>query len=166
MTGTTAAPTGSFAKPTTTDSTGDTTAGEKVGELASDAKDKVAETTSKVRSQALDLADRRKGDIVEPARTVVEQTKRFVRELDESGSPVPTSLLRSATQELEQVATYVETTPVEEMLSDIGMRARRNPFTFLGAAFALGFLGSRLFKAESTPELPASTGSPYTGSYS
>jgi len=165
MTGTTAAPTGTLANPSSS-TTGDSSTKDKAASVAADAKEKVVETTSKVRTQALDMADQRKGKLVEPARSVVDQTKRFVRELDESDTPIPTGMLETAVREMEEVAEYVESTPVEEMLDDLSVRVRKAPFTFLGVAFAAGFLPSRLLKAEpvETPQLPSSTGGTYSGS--
>lgn len=131
----------------------------KVSEVASDAMEQVSDVSGKVRTRAIDMANERRASLVEPARNITVEGERIARELKDRGQDRPAELLETATHRVDTLVSWVEETPVEQMLDDITMRAKKRPLTFIGAAAALGFVGARMVKASgAAPTAPVAGG--------
>lgn len=119
----------------------------QLGEVADEVRDRVSEAQSKVREQALDMADKRKADFAERGRTMLSEGEKIASTLREDGMATPAKYVDSAARELQGLIDYIDATPLDQMFREARTKASRRPFTYLGAAFALGFASTRLLGA-------------------
>lgn len=119
----------------------------RMGDVADEARSRAADTGERARSQAFQIAEQRKKSLVDQGRNVQHEAEKVADQLRSDGMDAPARLLETAASQVEGVISYVDRTPVDDIVSDAGRAARRNPFTFMGAAFALGFASTRLLKA-------------------
>jgi len=122
---------------------------ETAGELATDVKETATlvadtarrEATRKVESQR----QRAAGELGEMANAM-RQTSSQLRQQQTSSMP---NFIDKAADQVERVSGYLENATLGDMVGRVEGFARREPFLFLGGAFAVGLLGARLLKASS-----------------
>lgn len=128
--------------------------GDKVGEATVQVKQQAATMQQRMRAQAMEKADERKSRLVEQGKSVTDEGSKIAEQLRSDGMETPAELIQSATRQVRDVLDYVETTPVERMLEDAAARARTRPIAFIGAAFGIGLVASRLLKAQPARPTP------------
>jgi hypothetical protein len=104
----------------------------------------VAGTPQRVREQALDAADRQRQSIAGKGKEIVREAEKFAGQLEDAGAPA--GVVKTAVSQVDDLASYIEQTPVEQIIRDATRTAQRHPFTFVSTAFALGVASSRLLK--------------------
>jgi len=132
-------------------------------------------------ASAVDTASEKGGDLVERAKSTATRqadsqraraamtlrgaadAMRQVSDRIRQDEPSVASVTAMAADRTQDVARYLQQTDVNEMIRGVEDFARRQPLLFLGGAFALGLLGSRLLKA-SMPSQEMSRGSMPSGS--
>lgn len=110
--------------------------GEKVRELANTAQSRAGE---QVRTQ-LDTGKSR------AASALREAASSLTNPQQESGDTV-SRYIRTAGDQVQRAADYLENTDVREVVTDVERFARRQPALFLGGAFMVGLLAARVLKA-------------------
>lgn len=138
-----------------------------VGEAAREAQQKVGSTTvraqRRIRCQALGTANRRRRTIVSQGRDLTRESEKVAEQLRNDGMDGPADLIEVASRELQDLVGYLDSTPVEGMLSDASMVVRQRPLAFLGAAFAVGFTTTRLLKADASDKELGGLDAPLAG---
>ena len=132
-------------------------------------------------ASAVDTASEKGGDLVERAKSTATRqadsqraraamtlrgaadAMRQVSDRIRQDEPSVASVTAMAADRTQDVARYLQQTDVNDMIRGVEDFARRQPLLFLGGAFALGLLGSRLLKA-SMPSQEMSRGSLPSGS--
>lgn len=133
--------------------------GEKVSEAREVVADKLGDTTEqfkeqatvaggRVRSQAMQAADQRKTSAITNIRDIENEIDKISQQLRSDGKDKPAEMLDTVKTRVDDVVGYVENHSVEEMIGEVTTFARKSPFTFVGAAFAVGIAASRLLKAD------------------
>jgi len=138
--------------------------GQKTGEVAEQVQQKTSEVAEQVQQQTTGLVqqvrqqatsqlssqkDRASQGLTSVAQ-VINQTGRQLRQQDQGAASQYTD---RAAEQIERFANYLQQKDVEEIIYDVEQFARRRPNVFLGAAFALGMLGSRFLKSSSRAPL-------------
>jgi ABC-type transporter Mla subunit MlaD len=140
-----------------------------------------AERSQEPMASAVDTASEKGGELVERAKSTAtrqanSQRARAATTLDGAADamrqvsdrmrqdePSVASVTAMAADRTQDIARYLQQTDVNDMIHGVEDFARRQPLLFLGGAFALGLLGSRLLKA-SMPNPEMSRGSMPSGS--
>jgi len=135
--------------------------GQKTGEVAEQVQQKTSEVAEQVQQQTTGLVqqvrqqatsqlssqkDRASQGLTSVAQ-VINQTGRQLRQQDQAAAA--SQYTDKAAEQIERFANYLQQKDVEEIIYDVEQFARRRPNVFLGAAFALGMLGSRFLKSSS-----------------
>jgi len=114
------------------------TAKERAGEMAADARDTATasakEEAEKARAQAVDEAD----DAASAAHAAE-------REFDDDS--LQAAALRQIGAQISGIADQLRDKPVDAMVDDVALFARRNPLLFLGGAAIAGFAAARFLKS-------------------
>lgn len=155
-----------FRKPLNTDETASGTSvkeqvGQKTSEVAEQVQQKTSEVAEQVQQQTSGIVqqvrqqatsqlasqkDRASQGLTTVAQ-VINQTGRQLRQQDQAAAA--SQYTDKAAEQIERFANYLQQKDVEEIIYDVERFARRRPNMFLGAAFALGVLGSRFLKSSS-----------------
>jgi flavin-binding protein dodecin len=128
----------------------------KVGELASKGKDAAGAAVGTIKEQGSELQTTAKTKLTgkaEDSRKVAADKARAVESdlRDLVGSvrdkqPQVGDAMEQALDRASSLVEYVETTPVDEMVTDLQRQARQHPWLMVGGMFAAGFLLSRALK--------------------
>jgi hypothetical protein len=110
-------------------------AGESVGQIAGRAADLGLQRADQGKSQAAETISRLAGSM------------RRVSTDIEGEQPAIAGAARTAAEQAERLAAYMERTDAREMVHAVEDAARRQPLLFLGGAFALGLVAARILKA-------------------
>src|SRR3712207_4687124 len=115
-------------------------------------RDRVEQTASTVVDQARQVAETRvstqKDRAAETLGTVAQTLRDSGSSLREQ-QPQIASLVDDAATRVEGLSSYVREHELGDFISEAESFARRQPLVFLGGAFAIGFLASRVLKATS-----------------
>jgi ElaB/YqjD/DUF883 family membrane-anchored ribosome-binding protein len=133
------------AKTTTFDdltSSGESTIGEKVGQVTSQVKDKVSDF-GKAAADKIDSNRESAASGLESAASALHDKAE-----DLPGGERVTSLAHSAADKLTATAGYVREHDVKAMLDDVGELVKKNPGPALLVAAAIGFLIGRAFSSD------------------
>jgi hypothetical protein len=110
-------------------------AGESVGQIAGRAADIGLQRADQGMNQAAHTISRLAGGM-----------RRVSTDL-EGEQPAVAGAARTAADQAERLAAYMERTDAREMVHAVEDAARRQPLLFLGGAFALGLVAARILKA-------------------
>jgi len=127
--------------------------GEKVRDFASSAQSKAGE---QVRSQ-LDTGKTR-------AAAALRDVAGSLMHPDKDGADVVSRYVRTAGDQAQRAADYLENTDVRQVVSDAERFARRQPALFLGGAFMLGLVAARIFRNSRESSTESGTRSRNSGS--
>jgi uncharacterized phage infection (PIP) family protein YhgE len=128
----------------------------KVGELASKGKDAAGAAVGTIKEQGSELQTTAKSKLTEKAedsrkvaadkvRTVESDLRDLVGSVRDK-QPQVGDAMEQALDRASSLVDYVETTPVDEMVTDLQQQARQHPWLMVGGMFAAGFLLSRALK--------------------
>lgn len=110
-------------------------AGESVGQIAGRAADLGLQRADQGMNQAAQTISRIAGGM-----------RRVSTDL-EAEQPAVAGAARTAAEQAERLAAYMERTDAREVVHTVEDAARRQPLLFLGGAFALGLVAARILKA-------------------
>ena len=110
--------------------------GEKVRELATTAQSRAGE---QVRTQ-LDTGKSR-------AATALRDVASSLHHPGELGEDTVSRYIRTAGDQVQRAADYLENKDVREVVTDVEQFARRQPALFLGGAFMVGLFAARVLKS-------------------
>lgn len=116
-------------------------------ETTGNVKEKARETASNVGDQVADRASEQKNRATESLGNVAQAIRKAgdeLRQQDQSGIARYTDEFAG---QVDRLSSYLQNRSVGDLLHDVEGFARREPGLFLGAAFALGLLGSRFIKS-------------------
>jgi hypothetical protein len=120
-------------------------------EQAEELKDTVRESSTQLNTTARDWmkqeADQRTSAIASQARTIAGAMRQTSSRLDDEGQPQAARVTETVAERVDRVASYLEETDGERLMSDVQDLARRNPWAFAAAGLVAGFAASRFMKA-------------------
>lgn len=128
-----------------------------IGQLRSSAGDAL----QTAKTNAASKIDEQRTGITSGLSNVAGSVRQIGQELSNAADADPLTKFaadysEAAADKLETVAGYFDSHDLSAIYSDVQGLARRHPAAFIGGAFALGFLASRLFKSTSpTPSMSA-----------
>lgn len=132
-----------------------TAAKNRASDFAKDARD---EMVDEARTHATAARDH----TVETAETAAQAAEAAS---DEFGAEsIQAAALDQIGAQINSVAERLRDKPVDEMVDDVAVFARRNPLLFLGGAALVGFAAARFFKAgDGTRGASGATDDPWSG---
>lgn len=133
---------------TTPTGTGGT--GTSSGDPLADAGATAGETVGEVAQRATDIGMRRADQGKDQAAQTIHRLADSIREVStdiEADQPQIAGVARTAAEQAERFAGYLERTDARQMLNSVEDAARRQPLLFVGGAFALGVVAARILKA-------------------
>jgi hypothetical protein len=122
-----------------------TTDGKALWGEAKDAVAQVAESASEKLKGAIDSQKEKAAERVGEVASALRETGEGLRDV----GPLP-DLADQAAEQIEKLATYVQSKNLGDLVREVERFARREPAIFLGASFAVGLLGGRFMKATSS----------------
>lgn len=126
-------------------------AGEKVEQLADQARQTVTSQVSAQKQKA--------SDALSSVAHALRETSTQMRSTDQAAIG---EYATKAADQVERLSGFLRDRDVGDILHETEQFARRQPAVFLGGAFVLGLLGARFLKSSSQPSQPTSYGSaPY-----
>lgn len=143
--GTTHVPPGEYQ----TDAT--TSAGQQIADTARQGADQVKQaasaTTDKVKSSAMSQAATQKDQAAESLNTVGDAVSQAAQQLRQNNQAPIAQVAESAAANIGQLADYLRTRSVGDLIGDVEDFASRQPALFLSGAFLAGVLGARFLKS-------------------
>lgn len=125
----------------------------------------VGQVADSAKSTAVSYADSQKQTATQGLHSVADALHGTGKTLESSGPAPIANYANQAGDKVDEFATYLEQSSVQNLISDAENFARQHSSLFLGGALALGFAASRFIKA-STPSSGQSGNNGYgTGSY-
>ncbi|HEX6508428.1 MAG TPA: hypothetical protein VF221_12410 [Chloroflexota bacterium] len=101
------------------------------------------------RNQAMSYADTQKQQAAQSLHGVAQALRQTGENLRAQNQDPVGRYADVAAERVENFTTYVEKTPVQQMVQDVEYVARRHSTLFLGGAALLGFAAARFLKASS-----------------
>lgn len=138
-----------------------------------EAGQQATQSAGQLAGRAADLGIQQADRGREMAAEGIDQVARTVRRVStdmQADQPQIANAALTAADQAEKVAQYLRQTDARQIISNVEDVARRQPLIFVGGAFLLGVVASRLIKAGSPDPAPSgqslqsSYGSDYRGS--
>lgn len=141
-----------------TENLGEAVKGDKEAakQVATQAKDKAGQAVGlayeKVSEQASSKINEQKTTIALGLTSLADNLREVDKNIQNKDQDIPLASIAgkysgSLAGQIEQLADYLDTSEVSEMLGDVEDFARRNPAVFIGGAFAAGLLLARFLKS-------------------
>jgi hypothetical protein len=115
-----------------------------------EAGERAGESVGQLAERATDLgftqADRGKDQAAQGIGQVAQSLRRVASEM-EGQQPAIASAGRTAAEQADRLATYLQQTDAREIVHTVEDAARRQPIIFMGGAFLLGLAAARFLKA-------------------
>ncbi len=115
-----------------------------------EAGERAGESVGQLAERATDLgftqADRGKAQAVSGISQVAESLRRVSSDM-EGQQPTIANAGRTAADQADRLASYLQQTDAREIVHTVEDAARRQPLIFLGGAFLLGVAAARFMKA-------------------
>jgi len=128
----------------------------KVGELAEKGKDAAGTAASTIKEQSTELQNTAKTKLAEKANDSRKVAADKARDMEgdlrdivdtvKDKQPQVGDALERALDSASSLVEYVETTPINEIATDLQRQAKRHPWFVVGGMFAVGFVMSRAMK--------------------
>ena len=132
----------------------------------SEAGERAGESLGQLAERTTDLgftqADRGKEQAAQGISQVAQSLRRVSSEM-EGQQPAIASAGRTAAEQADRLATYLQQTDAREIVHTVEDAARRQPIIFMGGAFLLGLAAARFLKAAGGTTTPSR--SEYTTAY-
>lgn len=159
----------------TSGSSGDSSTASLVTEQVKQGAQQVAqqtqETAGKVaegaKQQAMSYADSQKHQATQSLHTVAQALQQTGGHLQTQNQGTVGNLANTAAEKIDGFASYLEQTPVQQLVQDAEDYARQHSTVFLAGAALLGFAAARFLKASEPSSTPSrgSYGGSYAGTY-
>jgi hypothetical protein len=121
------------------------------GGATSQAKDKAKRLASQAQAQVAQKLGASAASLKDPAASAINHYAEAVRQLGEQFRQQNRGLMGQyadrAAGQMEQLASYLERTDVDEVRREIESLARRRPGLFMGAAFTVGVGAARFIRS-------------------
>lgn len=121
--------------------------GSQSGGLTEKASEQMQQAGNKVTQTAMSQAESQKSRAAEGLDTAAQALRQTGQSLREQDRGSVAQYGDKAAEQVERLAGYLRQKDVSEMVDDVERFARRQPWVFLGGAFALGMLGARFLKS-------------------
>jgi hypothetical protein len=125
---------------------GGSDAGSALDEAGRQAGESVGQIAGRAADLGLQRADQGKNQAAQTISRLAGSMRRASTDL-EGEQPAVAGAARTAAEQAERLAAYMERTDATEMVHAVEDAARRQPLLFLGGAFALGLVAARILKA-------------------
>jgi hypothetical protein len=136
---------------------------QQMQDMTQQAKDAAGNLMNQARTQVKTQLSSQKEKAAESLGSVAEAIRSTGNQLREQDQQVPVGrYAEQAAGMVDQVAEYLRTREIDEMVGQVEDLARRQPAVFLGTAFAIGFMAARFLKSTR----PAGNGNGAQGGYS
>jgi hypothetical protein len=122
--------------------------GDPLGDAGREASESVGQIASRAADVGLQRADQGKDQAAQTISRLAGSMRQVSTDL-EGEQPQIAGVARTAAEQAERLANYMERTDARQMISSVEDAARRQPLLFLGGAFAAGLVAARLLKAGS-----------------
>jgi hypothetical protein len=140
-----------------------------VSEQVKQGAQQVAEQTQEAAGQAIDVArtqatsmlDSQKGRAVDNLSQISQALQSTQQQLQQNGQSVPASAVGALAGRLDGATGYLQNHNVRDIVWDVEDLASRNPWAFVGGAFALGLAAARFLK--SSPQSSGRAGAGQSG---
>lgn len=116
-------------------------------QAAGTAIERTKESASTARDKAMEKADEQKSQLAGKGHDLTSEAEKVAETLRKDGYDKPAQLIETVASQLDEMVEWVEKTPVQQMLQDARRQVRKSPFTYMGAALALGFASTRFLTA-------------------
>jgi hypothetical protein len=123
-----------------------TNAGSPLNEAGREATESIGQIAGRAADVGLQRADQGKDQAAQTITRLAGSMRQISTDL-EGDQPAIAGVARTAAEQAERLATYVERTDTRQIIGSVEDAARRQPLLFLGGAFALGVVAARLLKA-------------------
>jgi hypothetical protein len=143
-----------------------TTAGSPLGEAGREATESVGHIAGRAADVGLQRADQGKDQAAQTISRLAGSMRQISTDI-QGDQPAIAGVARTAAEQAERLASYMERTDTRQIIHGVEDAARRQPLLFLGGAFALGVVAARLLKAGTgtdTDRTLRGQGNGYTGS--
>ena len=115
-------------------------------EAGQQAGDNVAQLAGRATDIGFQQADRGREQAATGLTHVAESIRRISLDM-QTDQPAVADVAATAADQAERIANYLRENDARQMISSVEGVARRQPLLFLGGAFVLGALASRILKA-------------------
>lgn len=139
---------------------------EKAKDLAGQAKEHAQAAAGQAKDKAADQVDERSTHLGQQIATQAEAIDGVAEELRRQGKDGPARIAEQAGERVKGVASYLEQTDGEALVSAVADAARENPAVAAAAGAAAGFVAGRVIKASQSdgPSEDETSGRPDEGS--
>lgn len=117
-----------------------------LNEAGREATESVGQIAGRAADVGLQRADQGKDEAAHTITRLASSMRQVSTDL-EGDQPAIAGVARTAAEQVERLATYMERTDTRQIVNTVEDAARRQPLLFLGGAFALGVVAARLLKA-------------------
>lgn len=121
-----------------------------LAEAGRDASESVGQIAGRAADLGLQRADQGKDQAAQTISRLAGSMRQVSTDL-QGDQPQIAGVARTAAEQAERLASYMERTDARQMITTVEDAARRQPLLFLGGAFAIGLVAARLLKAGSGP---------------
>ncbi len=120
--------------------------GSPLNQAGREASESVSQIAGRAADLGLQRADQGKVQAAETINRLAGTMRQVSTDL-EGDQPQIAGVARTAAEQAERLAMYMERTDARQIIGNVEDAARRQPLLFLGGAFALGLVAARLLKA-------------------
>jgi hypothetical protein len=120
--------------------------GTSLNDVGHDAAESVGQLAGRAADVGLQRADQGKDQAAQTISRLAGSMRQVSTDL-EGEQPMIAGAARTAAEQAERLATYMERTDTRQIIGTVEDAARRQPLLFLGGAFVLGVAAARLLKA-------------------
>jgi hypothetical protein len=120
--------------------------GSSLNEAGREASESVGHIAGRAADLGLQRADQGKVQAAQTISRLAGSMRQISTDL-EGEQPAIAGAARTAAEQAERLATYMERTDARQIIGNVEDAARRQPLLFLGGAFALGLVAARVLKA-------------------
>ncbi|HEX6574424.1 MAG TPA: hypothetical protein VF042_05585 [Gemmatimonadaceae bacterium] len=111
------------------------------------ARQAASDATRKVSEELRTRADTTKTRAADALGSVAQALTNSAQQLRSQGGDAPVDYVENFGNQIRRASDYLRTTDTDDIVRNAESFARRQPAVFLGGAFVLGFLASRLVKS-------------------
>lgn len=120
-------------------------------EMTQQAKEKASNLVDQARTRVKTRVTEQKDRAAENLTSVADRIRTTGHQIDDQVEEIPVGRYADrAAETVENLAAYLRTHEVDDMVAEVEDYARRNPAVFIGTAFALGFMASRFLKSSTS----------------
>ena len=124
---------------------------QRIHEASERVRHTAREKADALKREAEGKAEQSKAEVAGRAFTIASAIRTAGRELDAQGEPLG-AYAEMAGDKVAELSRYLEDRSAGELIADVESMARRQPWIFVGGAFALGLVAGRFIKSGASQE--------------